>query len=71
MNCLKATLCHFHQKRSTAKIDGPAWEAAAAKYCADSATSRNCAIFQVMDRLGFLKCPKDLLPSETQRAARL
>lgn len=71
MKCTKSLLCPYFQKHF-AGADPPAdWDAVVNRFCGDNSVSRTCAIYQVMDRIGFLKCPKDLTPSDTARAARL
>ena len=71
MICVKSPLCHFFQKRSTAALAPAEWDAVVTRFCGDNSVARSCAIYQVMDRLGFLRCPRDLQPADTARAACL
>ena len=62
MSCLKSAVCHFAQKKSTAPLTPARVQAFADLYC--NGDARGCALYVVIDKLGFLKCPKDLAPNE-------
>ena len=69
MNCAKRILCYYANRKSAVKVSDAAFQIAVGKYC--NGDSRACAVYQVMNALGFLKVPLDLTPYDSARAAEL
>ena len=69
MSCLKGAICFYLKKKSTANVSEQLYALDHNRFC--HGNFRSCAIYLVMDKRGMLKCPKDLLPSDSARANQL
>ena len=67
--CPKFAVCFFHGRRAKYPISDADFGRIVASHC--NGDHHKCAIFQVIDKLGFLKCPTDLKPAEVARVAGL
>jgi hypothetical protein len=67
--CPKFAVCFYFGKRAKYAIGDAEHAATVASRC--NADHGKCAIYQVIDKLGFLKCPTDLKPGEAARVAGL
>jgi hypothetical protein len=67
--CPKFAVCFYFGKRAKYPISDAEHGATVAARC--TTEYPKCAIYQVIDKLGFLKCPTDLKPGEVTRVASL
>jgi len=69
MSCLKGVICFYLKRKSTANVSEALFAQDQKRFC--EGNFRDCAIYRVMDKRGMLKCPKDLLPADRQKADQL
>jgi hypothetical protein len=67
--CPKFAVCFYLGKRAKYPITDAEYNATVASRC--NSDYQKCAVYQVIDKVGFLKCPPDLKPGETARVASL
>ena len=69
MSCPKRPLCAFNKRTTPRPVTDSQYQSALRTFC--DGGHANCAISVVFDKIGFLKCPKDLMPNELARAKQI
>lgn len=69
MNCPKGILCYYAKRQTPKPIDDQTFNGAVAKFC--NGNPKECAIYIVMDRIGFLRVPKHLTPQDKNEASKI
>lgn len=69
MSCPKGILCYYAKRQTPKPIDDATFDSDAAAYC--NGNHKECAIYIVMDRIGFLRVPKHLTPHDKTGAAQI
>jgi hypothetical protein len=65
--CPKFAVCFYFGKRAKYPVSDGEHKTIVSSRC--ETDYAKCAIFQVIDKVGFLKCPADLKPSDAARVA--
>ena len=67
--CPKSAVCAYFGKRSKYAVSDGDYTKTSGTFC--NGDHHKCALFQVMDKLGFLKVPADLRPPDVGRVAAI
>ena len=63
--CPKFAICYYYGKRAKYAVSDTEYSKIVSALC--EGEPAGCAIYQVIDKVGFLKCPPDLKPGDTAR----
>lgn len=66
MICTKQVVCRYFKKGKS--IDEQQWLNDVNDFCENKDKYMECAIFMVIDGIGFVKCPLNLRPGQKDRA---
>jgi hypothetical protein len=67
IKCNKFAICFYHGRRVKYAVSDAEYDQTNSARC--EGEPAGCALYQVIDKVGFLKCPPDLKPGDMARVA--